>query len=305
MKISSGAIALTLAAVLAAGCASRKNTPAYKAGDEVPPDFLTGPEAVVLTNLNGFSAHVTWTTTTADGLSKNKSGDLLGRDGVLLYQPTLAIKGKRARTEGGLFFLWDETRHGGYVMSEALQGYAPLPANSTTASGFAIANEGIREDVDGHPCHRCQAIITLDNGEKMRLTLWQADDQSHFPLRIESLGGMNRVTLNFSDVRVQYPNHNLFLPPDGFTAYPTSAALMNELIVRDSTLSKKPPPGGFDEPTERPPANLADIRRHQPRRNSLIGRHLDGAPGTARQEIIRVSIILFAKCGQADDALSA
>ena len=50
----------------------------------MPPDFLTGPEAVASTNLNGFSAHVTWTTTTADGLSKNKSGDLLGRTGCCL-----------------------------------------------------------------------------------------------------------------------------------------------------------------------------------------------------------------------------
>ena len=250
MKFLSGALALVLAGVFCWGCASHRSRPAYHAGDEVPPEFLTGPIAVVLTNLNGFSARVTATTTSPEGFARVRTGDLLARDGFLLFQPMLGIKGKRARTEGGLFFIWDENQHSGYVMSEALQGFAPINGNGTLPDGLSIVNEGIKEDVNGHPCHRCQALVTMANGDKARLTLWQADDARHFPVRIQTLDGVDRLTLDFADIRLESPSRVLFLPPDGFTAYPTAVALMNELIVRDASLAKKYEQGTPDEPQD-------------------------------------------------------
>jgi len=166
----------------------------------------------------------------------------------LIFQPTLVIKGKRARTEGSLFFIWDEKKHSGYVLSDALQGYAHIQSDVEAASQLTIAKEGIQENVNGHPCHRCEAVVVLDNGLKARLTLWQADDARYFPVRIEAVNGPNRMTLNFSEIRLEYPAQQLFLPPDGFTAYATSAALMNELIVRDASLARRP--GEFGEPNE-------------------------------------------------------
>jgi len=239
-----------LAAGFICGCASRHAGPVYHAGDENPPDFLIGPVTVVLTNLNGFSAHVTSTTTSAEGASQTMSGELLGRDGRLIFQPTLSIKGKRARAEGGLFFIWDETKHSGYVLSEALQGYAPIQSDVEADGQLNITKEGIREDVNGHPCHRCEAVVALNSGLKARLILWQADDARHFPVRIEAVKGPNQMTLNFSGIRLEYPAQQLFLPPDSFTAYASSVALMNELIVRDASVAKKYQTGEFGEPAD-------------------------------------------------------
>jgi hypothetical protein len=250
MKTTCGTALAFLAGLLIAGCASHRNTPAYNAGDEVPPEFLTGPVAAVLTNLSGFSATVASTTAPAEGAPSVRTGQLLARDGRLLFQPTLAIKGKRAKTEGGLFFIWDENRHSGYVMSEALQGYAAIQANAPAPAGLNINNEGIKEDVNGHPCHRCQALVTTDDGAKLRLTLWEADDLHHFPIRIQTLDGLSRLTIDFSDVRQETPSRELFLPPDGFTAYASSVALMNELIVRDARLARKYEETSFDGPSD-------------------------------------------------------
>jgi hypothetical protein len=249
MKTSCSAALFCLAAAFICGCASRHAGPVYHAGDENPPDFLVGPVAAVLTNLNGFSAHVTVTTSSPEGATTAKSGDLLGRDGRLIFQPALAIKGKRARQEGGLFFIWDETKQSGYVLSEALQGYAPIKSDTGTGQ-LSINKVGIQEDVNGHPCHRYEAFVTLDNGLKARLTLWQADDAGHFPVRIESVNAPNHMTLDFSDIHLEYPDQKLFLLPDGFIAYASSVALMNELIVRDSNMAKKYQTGEFDEPTD-------------------------------------------------------
>lgn len=250
MKTPCGAALLFLAAIFIGGCASHRNTPAYHAGDEVPPAFLTGPVAAVLTNVGGFSAQVAATTTTPEGFTTVRSGTMLARDGRLVYQPSLNIKGKRARTEGGLFFIWDEERHSGYVMSEALQGFAPIAANGDTPASVNMNNEGIREDIDGHPCHRCEAMVTLAGGAQARVTLWRADDLRHFPIRLQTLDGINHMTVDFSEVRLETPARDLFLPPDGFTAYATPVALMNELIVRDASLAKKYNESTFDEPTD-------------------------------------------------------
>jgi hypothetical protein len=250
MKTLCGAVLLCLAAAFISGCASRHAGPVYHAGDENPPDFLVGPVAAVLTNLNGFSAHVTSTISSPDGASHAKSGALLGREGRLIFQPALAIKGKRARAEGGLFFIWDARTHSGYVLSEALQAYAPIKTGPGSVSQLHIAKEGLQADVNGHPCHRCEAVVMLDNGTDAHLTLWQADDLKHFPVRIETVDGTSHVTLDFSEIRLEYPAQVLFSPPQGFTAYASSIALMNELIVRDSNLAKKYDTGEFDGPAD-------------------------------------------------------
>jgi len=239
MKIRYDSALLCLAAMLLYGCASRNTGPAYHAGDENPPDFLGGPVAVVLTNLNGFSAHVTSTISSPGGKPQTTSGELLGREGRLLFQPTLSLKSERARTEAGWLFVWDETKHSGYVMSEALQGYAPIEPDIEAAGPLNITEKSSREDVNGHPCHQCEGVVLLNNGLEARLTLWQADDVKHFPVRIEAANGPNRMTLDFSEIRLETPARELFLPPDGFIAYVSSTALINELLFRDANVAQK------------------------------------------------------------------
>jgi hypothetical protein len=228
-----------LAAAFICGCASHHNGPVYHAGDEDPPNFLVGPLAVVLTNLDGFSARVTCATISPDAPPTTTSGILLGREGRLVFQPTLPLKGKREQKEGGLFFIWDEASGSGYVVSEALQGYAPIRFGIDATAGPDISKPGIQESVNGHPCHRCDAEVPLNNGLKERFTLWEADDEEHLPVRIETVEAPSRMTLDLSDIRREFPAQEIFSPPDGFTPYASSVSLMNELIVRDSSLVKK------------------------------------------------------------------
>jgi hypothetical protein len=250
---------LFLAAMFLCGCTVRRAVPVYHAGDEKPPAFLLGPVAQVLTNLDGFSAHVTATTSVLQGTSQTTSGELLGREGQLLFQPAMAIKGKRARQEGGLFFIWDESKHSGYVLSEALQGYAPIQSDLETTGQISLIKESIQEEVNGHPCHRCEAVVPSNDGLMTRLTLWQADDARHFPVRIEWIHEPERMTLDFSEIRLEYPAQELFQPPDGFTAYASGVALINELIVRDSALNQKYQTGELGEP-----ADVQSDSWHQP-----------------------------------------
>jgi hypothetical protein len=250
MKTSFRAATILLAAAFLCACSSsRRVGVVYRAGDENPPPFLSGPVAEVLTNFNGFSGHVS-ASFDSDGQPRNKSGDLLGREGRLIFQPTLLIKGKRARTEGGLYFLADQNRHTGYILSEALQGYAPIQLSPGIALPDieSMPKDGPPEDVNGHPTHRRAMDVSLDAGQIGHLTLWQADDLRHFPVRIQWIAPSNSVTVNFSEVRVEYPQQELFRPPDGFTTYPTPVALMNELMTRDANFAKQNQTGEFDEP---------------------------------------------------------
>ena len=134
-----GLIWFSISAILISGCTSRHAGPVYRAGDENTPLFLTGPVGPVLTNIGGFSAHVTGLLSSPVGSTKVVNGTLLGRDGKLIYQPTLLVKGKRAKAEGGLFFIWDDNQHSGYVISEALQGYAPISSDSSPTNAFSAS----------------------------------------------------------------------------------------------------------------------------------------------------------------------
>jgi hypothetical protein len=121
---------------------------------------------------------------------------------------------------------------------------------SDIAGQLHIAREGIQQQVAGHPCHRADAYVGLKDGISAHMTLWEADDLQHFPIRIETINGTDRETLDFTDVHQEYPAQELFLPPDGFTAYATPVALMNELIVRDASYRKKSSTVNFEEPVD-------------------------------------------------------
>jgi hypothetical protein len=238
MKIMSQVAFLALAAVVLAGCSTAPKV-YYHAGDENPPDFLAGPLAVLFTNVDGFSAKMTRTTTLADGSRHIVTGDFLGRQGSLIYQPDNAVKGKRAWNEGGMFFIWNESSHSGFVLSDPLQGYAPASTNLESTNILLNTAGAAQENVNGHPCRRLEVVVQSNDGTSARFKIWQALDAKDFPVRIQSPPGPRQMTLDFSNLRLELPPADLFGPPDGFIKYNTPVALMNELIVRQMTLTKQ------------------------------------------------------------------
>jgi hypothetical protein len=242
---------LLLAGLMVAtgGCASKVPKEVFHAGDEVPPDFLTGPAAMLLTNLDGFSATVAFSQPSPAGLPRTVSGDLLEREGRLIFQPADHAKHKKNEIQGGTIFIWDEDRHMGYVLSDPLQAYARLPSSVQGTNVVWETDGAVQEEVDGHPCRRVKALVGCDDGSSARFMVWQAEDAKRLPVRIRSVSGLREFTLDFSNIRLELPTPELFVPPDGFTKYETAVALMNELIIRQTELIKAGESHGTGEET--------------------------------------------------------
>jgi len=259
MKLISRAGCLALTAALIAGCSTQPKV-FYHAGDELPPEFLAGRMALLLTNNDGFSAKLTGTMAQADGGHLTVSGDLLGRQGSLIFQPVNSVKGKRARSEGGMFFIWNETDHAGYVLSDPLQAFAPASTTIQPTNVSLNTAGAVEEAVNGHPCRRIKAEVQSSDGSSARFIIWQAEDAKHFPVRIQSLPDPGGMTINLSDLRLELPPPELFGPPEGFVKYDTPVALMNELIVRQSAMAKR----NEVKPFELNPAGGANMNNWRP-----------------------------------------
>jgi hypothetical protein len=235
---------LVCAAGAIAGCTSKAPKEVFHAGDEVPPDFVTGPAGMFLTNLDGFSATVAFSVASAGGLPHTTTGDLLEREGRFIFQPAGTVETKNALLQGGMIFIWDETMHAGYVLSDPLQAYARI-TTGVQGTNITWSPDGAAEEaVNGHPCRRVQAVVDCDDGSSERFTVWQAEDEKRVPARIRLTSGSRPFTVDFSNIRLELPKPELFIPPDGFTKYVTSVALMNELILRQTELIKANGPKG-------------------------------------------------------------
>ena len=58
------------------------------------------------------------------------SGELMGQGGKLLFTPqATGSRGKHMR-EAKISFIWDVAEGRGYILSEALQGYAPISSRA-------------------------------------------------------------------------------------------------------------------------------------------------------------------------------
>src|SRR5262249_15836059 len=90
-----------------------------------PPTFVSRPMAVLVTNRSGYSAHVD---AQAESLAENErtvSGQLLCRGSKLFFASELSGESSKQARPGGFSYIWDVASNSGYVLSEALQGYAP------------------------------------------------------------------------------------------------------------------------------------------------------------------------------------
>jgi hypothetical protein len=228
---------LPLMAFLCTSCAYKARM-VYHAGDETPPEFLAGPSAVLLTNIDGFSANVSASAPARNGKPGLLTGDLLEREGRLVFQPSTGVKGKHKRSEGGMFFIWHEDRNAGFVLSDPLQAYAPIVSNIHVTNIVWNTSGAVEEPANGHSCRRVEASVQSDDGSTARYSVWQAEDLKHCPVRIAAAGGGKEMTVNLNNVRLELPAPELFYPPEGFTKYETPATLMNELIMRQSAFVK-------------------------------------------------------------------
>jgi hypothetical protein len=251
-----------LAGVILCGCSHSKDdrigggyAGSYAAQ---PPAFLNGPMNVLLTNTGGFTAHLTVQGdpfALDDGL---KSGQLLCQGSKLVFAPAQNKSKKKQVRAGGFAFIWDVANSRGFVLSGALEGYAPVSASSH-ATNVVVQPKGAAEKIDGHSATTETAVVNMSDGSSDTFDVWRARDLNAFPVRITATGTGVPVTLLLSDIHLSPPPNEVFAPPEEFTKYSSPEAMADEVVARQHNLHRKST-GSLDqmEPLYRqqqPPAN--------------------------------------------------
>ncbi len=237
---------LLLIAALAAGCAHSSKYGDRAGGFEVlpaplPPLFLNGPMALLLTNLDGFRAHVVLEGGGSFPAAKAVSGELMGQRSKLFFAPAPNGATKKQVHVEDSAFIWDVAENRGYVLNDPLQGYAPVSSSRqfTNVVPALVPGNSASERIDGHPCQLTEVTVTAADGAATVYRVWRAKDLQGIPLRITCPSDGVSGTFTLSKVRLETVPDDAFLPPNSFTKYDSSEAMMAELFLRKHNLSRK------------------------------------------------------------------
>ncbi len=234
---------LGLALVLglaAAGCSHSPDKNRLGLIPPPPPPFLHGPMALLLTNAPGFSCYVVMTAGSPPNPHETLSGQLLVRDSRLLFAPDPKAPAAKHFARGGFGFIWDAAQNQGCLLSEALQGYAPVSSRTRVTNLLVRPAGPALETVQGHPCKRVEIETASDDGSSAQFRVWRATDLKGLPVRIVTAATRRPLTLVCSSFRLQAPASRLFAPPDGFARHESAEAMMAEMAMRQENLKRKP-----------------------------------------------------------------
>ena len=136
--------------------------------------------------------------------------------------------------KGWFSFIWDVVECRGYILSEALQGYAPIDSTNQFTNLVVQIMASPPERVEGHPVEHALATISAKDGEQAAFRCLLAKDLNSLAIQIDSTNESTNFRLSLSKIRFEEFEEKLFLPPDGFTKYANAEALFNELIDRQT-----------------------------------------------------------------------
>jgi len=240
--------------LLAGGCAhsrSREELAVDNAWKVAPPVIaaLTGPAALLLTNLDGWQGRLTLTLNPEAGHVRQVSGQLTESKGRLYFESDSGEKNRSGR----FALIWDTGRNQGWVMSEALQGVAPLNGTNWYSLARREPDASTTDKQDGHPVQNTLVTLLGSDGKSWQYQVAQAADLAQLALQIHPLAGPEPVSLALSNIRLTPPAETLFVPPDDFSKYSSEAALLDELITRQRSVFNDndeyhPPKGALDQP---------------------------------------------------------
>jgi len=234
--------ALLLLVTLFAGCFSSSDSKNFSGSsiETLPPVFLTGPSAALLTNAGSFSAHIVMSNQFRT--SKTLAGELFVRDGKLLS----AAEPTKNNPGGAFAYVADLVNGQGFVWSEALQGYAPVHLRSVPSSLSTHLNDGLTK-FEGHPCQVEEAIVKMSDGSTASFKTFRALNFNRVPLSITSISNSPPIQLSLSKIRTTAPPADVFAPPTDFTKYENAETMVTELILRQHNLRRRST-GGASEP---------------------------------------------------------
>jgi hypothetical protein len=211
--------------------------------------------AVLPKDSDGFTAHMTMQIRLPEGRTDLIEGELMGKGSKLLFTPEPAGRRGKEMRAAKISFIWDVADGRGYILSEALQGCAPISATAKyiiTASG-PLNDRPPMDKVEGHNCEVQNVTITSDNGSTTALRVWRASDLKGLPLQIAIQPDVEHPALRLSKVRLASLSPAVFAAPDGFTKYRTMQAMTSELMLRQASMKRRPPPEGGPEGEHGPP----------------------------------------------------
>ena len=195
-----------------------------------PPTFLTGPMGVLLTNGTGYSAHVTVQNESLGAPQGANSGQILCRGSKLLFAPASSEPKKKKGRGGGFAFIWDVAAGRGFVLSGALQAYAPV---SSSVNPTNI----VRESQNPAPAN---ASVQMSDGTTHNFQC-SPGEIAGVPGRISAIGGQRPLVISLSMVHPQAPAEDVFTPPDDFSKFSSPEAMADELAARQRNLRRKAP----------------------------------------------------------------
>jgi hypothetical protein len=198
------------------------------------PALISGPASALLTNVNGFSAHVEL----VEG-DKKMTGLLLGKGTLLLLANERGLKHPSKKRPGDqTYFIWDAAQGTGFVVNEPMQGYATLSSSSQITEVSSKELDGVFDTIDGHRCRQSTALISLKSQNAAEFSIWKAADLKNFPMQIK--GNNGQLKARFYDVRLEAPSSGVFVPPANFTLYTNSEMMLSSLIERQTRSKLKP-----------------------------------------------------------------
>jgi hypothetical protein len=250
-----GGLAIVLITALGPGCAHSDNRKKEEIAASIGgiaspavPSFLNGAMAVLLTNVDGFRAHVMLEGSPSTSRTNLFSGELMSRDGKLFFAPEPgAHEGKHSRAED-FSYIWNVEENRGFLLCGPLQGYAPISSNTGISNVVVVAtgDSSSPERVAGYPCVKSEVKVVSSDGAETTLLVWRARDLKAIPVRIVRTVSGAPLIVTLSKIRLDLPPNDIFLPPSDFTKYSSAEGMMNELVARQQNVKRKkgwqPPP---------------------------------------------------------------
>ena len=214
------------------------------------PFFLDGPMSLLLTNATGFEAQLTAETVQNQGETTRLFGRLFGQNGKFLFALEVRQIQDERKPVKGVSYLWDTATGRGAMLSDPLQGYAPVEATLryTFTTNQAASGATASERIDGHVCDVTDWTALASDGSRSVLRVWRASDLQGWPLRLRLQDTNATLTVNLEHVSFAFQPVDIFTTTNGFTRYSTPAAMLDELASRQHQQRHKSlPPLGDPE----------------------------------------------------------
>lgn len=123
-----------------------------------------------------------------------------------------------------------------YVIYPGLRSYADiaLPADAVQSLTKNLKVEKSpqgKETVGTHQTTKTLITLTDDQGQKERITTWEATDMKNFPIQAQLFEAGQNILVKFRDVKLSAPDAKLFEPPAGYKKYDDMQSLMGQAVA--------------------------------------------------------------------------